>query len=330
MWKLGRVLAGLGMCVGPLLAGCSSQVEVGRWLGPAATAKVKAQQWTFGEEKARVLESEHYRLYTTIEDEEVLDLLPQVMEGAMSMYREVAAGVPVTGGPLDCFIFRWRSEWDRYTQRYAGPDAKIYLQIRSGGYTIKDRCVAYYIGRVGTFSVAAHEGWHQFAGRHFKGRLPPFLEEGIACMFETIMWSDRLPRWNLSVNTKRAEALRKAADAHELHPLQRLCSMHAGDIVDQPNDKIEGFYGQCWAFARFLWEAEGARYRPAMRKWLAEAAAGTVYDPTRSHSRAAGPWDRRAVGPMIEHYLGMDLEAVDRAYQAYAKKIAHEEFRAQW
>jgi hypothetical protein len=216
---------------------------------PGRLRQTKVTQWSFGEEKAKLLESRHYHVYTTIKEDEVLDLLPQVMEGALSMYQEIAPGVAMSDRHMDCFIFRWRSEWDEYTQKYAGNDAKVYLQIRSGGYTIYDRYVAYYIGREGTFAVAAHEGWHQFAGRHFKGRMPPFLEEGLACMFETISWKDHLPRWNLSVNTQRAQTLRKAMDAKDLWPLEKLISMHAGDIVGESNDRIDAFYAQCWAFA---------------------------------------------------------------------------------
>lgn len=328
--QIGRLLVRLGLCVGLLVAGCSSVPSLGHWEGPAAPVGATAQSWNFGDEKGTVLESQNYRVYTTIQDEEVRDLLPQVMEGAMAMYRRVAPETPTSQRPLECYMFRWRSEWDAYTQRYAGNDAKIYLQIRSGGYTVQDRYVAYYIGKQGTISVAAHEGWHQFAGRFFKGRLPPFLEEGLACMFETISWQDRLPRWNLSVNAPRAQTLRKAIEAKQLWPLEQICAMHAGDIVGDTGDRIDAFYAQAWAFARFLWEAEDGKYRPALQKWLAETAAGTVYDPTRSHTRASAPWNRQAVKPIIEHYLGMDLKEVDQAYQAFLKKIAYEELQAQW
>jgi hypothetical protein len=155
--------------------------------------------------------------------------------------------------------------------------------------------------------------------------MPPFLEEGLACMFETISWKEKLPRWNLSINAPRAQNLRKAIEGKYLWPLDELCSMHAGDIVGEKSDKIDAFYAQAWAFARFMWEGEGGKYRPALQKWLAETAAGTVHDPTYSHRRAAAPWNRRAIAPMIEHYLEMDLHAIDQAYQAYMRKIAYAE-----
>jgi hypothetical protein len=321
MGRLSAVLVHIGL----VAAGCSSQLPLGHWDGPAAAAGTTVAEWTYADEKGKVVQTEHYRIHTTIQDQEVLELLPQVMEGAWLMYREVAPNIQATERPLDCFVFRWRSEWEAYTQSHAGTDARIYRQIRSGGYTVQDRFVAYYIGHAGTFSVAAHEGWHQFAGRHFKGRLPPFFEEGMACMFETLTWKAGLPRWNLSVNGLRAQSLRKAMESKSLWPLEKLCAMHAGDIVGQSGERIDAFYAQSWAFARFLWEAEDGKYRPAMQTWLRETADGTVYDPTRSHARSYAPWNRRAVQPMIEHYLGMKMPQVEQAYEAYMKRVASEE-----
>ncbi len=329
MLRLGRAILESVLFVALMLGGCASKSDLGQWDGPQKMSTARVVEWTYGEEKARLVQSAHYHIYTTIAEEDTLDLLPQVMEGALQMYRQLSPEVALTDRPLDCFIFRWRSEWDSYTQRHTGSDAKIYLQIRSGGYTLHDRYVAYYIGRLGTFSVASHEGWHQYLGRHFKGRLPPFLEEGIACMFETISWKDNLPRWNLSLNAPRAQMLRKAMDTNDLYPLEKLCVMHAGDIVGEANEKIDTFYAQSWAFARFLWEGENGKYRPALQRWLAETAAGTVQDPTHSHNRASAPWNRRGVRPMIEYYTGMDIKSLDAAYRAYMKKVAYDELTAQ-
>jgi hypothetical protein len=33
---------------------------------------------------------------------------------------------------------------------------------------------------------------------------------------------------------------------------------------------------------------------------------------------------------MIEHYLGADIDTLDKAYQAYIRKIAYEELPAHW
>jgi len=325
-WSL--ALAGAAAAL-TLAGGCASNTQLGQWAGPDAAIASQAAPWKFGDRPAQILVTQHYRIHTTIQDEEVLAALPQLLEGAMHRYKEMTPGLAVSDKPLDCFVFRTRTEWEAYTRKYTGPDATVYLQIVAGGYAYSDKFVAYYIGRSETFSVTAHEGWHQYCGRNFKGRLPPFLEEGIACMFEQVNWYKSLPRWNTAVNPHRVDSLKKAIDTNALWPLEKLISTHAGDIVGERMDKISAFYAQSWAFARFLWEGENGKYRPAMQKWLTETAQGTVYDPSHSHIRAGLPWNRRAVKPMIEHYVGTDLKTLETEYLAYIKRIAREDYRGQ-
>jgi hypothetical protein len=299
------------------------------WTGPATAAPVKTAPWQYNQAPGTVLETAHYQVHTTIKNEDVLARLPQVLEGAYGQYQDFAVAPP-SGKPLKCYVFGKRSEWADFTARNTGNDAAIYLQITRGGYCIGDWFVSYYVGDNATYSVAAHEGWHQYVARHFKGRLPPFLEEGTACMFESVRFDNALPRWDLSLNPNRTLGLRNAIEGHVTWPLEKLVRMHAGDVVRLPGDKIEAFYAQNWAFARFLWEFEGGSYRPAFKKLLADTAAGTVYDPTGTLHRAQGAWAPNSVKPMLEHYLGKPLDEVEKEYQGFIHKIAYDQFSRQW
>jgi hypothetical protein len=321
----------LGAACFLFFAGCESQKPtLGHWEGPQLLSNASVEAWSFRGEPARRVKSPHYIIYTTINDDEVTALLPQVMEGALEQYRKVAPGVAHSEAPMECYIFERRSEWEAFTTANTR-DAKIYLQIRRGGYAVGDKYVAFYIGRIATASVAAHEGWHQYVSRHFIGRLPPFLEEGLACMFEGMNWKDEtLPRWNLSVNLVRVQALRRSLDLNRLWPLEKILAMHAGEVVEENGEKVDAFYAQAWCFAKFLYEGENGRFRPALQKWLAETANGTVYDPTHSHNKATNPWNRNAVKPMLEHYLNLDFATIDKLYQAYLHKVAYDEYSAQW
>jgi hypothetical protein len=326
----GRLGLAAGIVLGLLsFAGCGGQ-QPGRWDGPQALSTSSIDSWQYKGENGWKIGTPHYTIFTTIAKEEVRAMLPQVMEGAYAQYRQLVPGVPLSDRPMDCYIFYERMEWNDFTKSTTGRDAAVYLQIRRGGYALQDRYVAYYIGVNGTASVAAHEGWHQFVSRNFKGRLPPFLEEGLATTFEGVEFKDNLPRWNTAVNPLRAQALRRTMDEKHLWPTEQLIRMHAGEVVNQTGEKIEAFYAQCWAFAKFLREADGGRYTPALRRWLAETADGTVFDPSHSHNRAGMPWNPGAVKPMLEHYLGMPLPEIDRAFQAYMKKVAYDDYHLQW
>jgi len=308
----------------PLLAaGCetSSAPE-----SPKLLTASSADLWTYNGVAGWRIVTPHYVIYTTIRKEEVRSRLPLIMEGALAQYRALAPEVQLTSRPMECYVFEERREWNEFTRQITGRDAPIFLQIRRGGYTLGDRYVAYYIGVQSTASVTSHEGWHQFLARHFVGRLPPFLEEGLACTFEGVSWDDAssLPCWNTSLNRIRADELRNALENNQCWPLEKLITMHAGQVVNQPGEKVEAFYAQCWAFARFMRDADNGRYRPALERWIAETACGTCYDPTHSHTRVGLPWNPAGIHLMLEHYLGMPLPEIQEEYTAYMNKIANE------
>lgn len=307
--------------VAALIWGCATTSQPGELVGPSRRASITFSAWSYDGRPARTVHTDHYIIYTTLEDREFLQSVAQVMEGALEQYQRLTPGVPLTDRPMYCYIFSRRPEWAQFTIANTGPDAAVYLKINRGAYTIGDRFVAYFIGDVGSYAVAAHEGWHQYVARHFRSRLPPFLEEGIAAMFENIRWSSDLPRWNLSFNPARVAQLQDAVRENRLLPLEKLCTMHAGDVVSQKDEQIEAFYAQNWAFAQFLWNAENGRYRPMFQKMLADLASGQADQWT---GRVAPPhvWDRRTVRPLLEHYLGMNIHQIDTAYQQYIRKLA--------
>lgn len=316
------------------LVACAAQQASSddHWTGPAVLASVNIDDvLSANPAGAKEIRTEHYTIYSTIQDRpDLLNRVGQLMEGAYGVYKTLAPTVPPTNHPMLCYLFNTRLEWIDFTRLRTGRDASIYLQITRGGYTLHDWYVAYFIGDIGTYSVAAHEGWHQFVARHFKGRLPPFLEEGMACMFENVEWDNDLPRFNLSLNPARELSLRKAEDEGELFSLKDLVVLHAGQVVGRSDVRIQAWYAQDWAFARFLREGENGKYRPALQKLLADTAAGTVYDPTGSLRVRYLGWNPAGVIPLLEHYLGEDLSVTDQAYQQFMHKVAYEEMNQQF
>lgn len=304
-----------------LVAGCSAGAPRHDWSGPQQPAMLVTEGWNFGDAGARLIKTPHYNLYTTLDDEEVLANVAQLLEGAYEQYRALVPDAPVSATRMNTYLFQYRYEWAAFTEANTGDDASIYLQILRGGYTYGDNAVTYFIGDRSTYSVTSHEGWHQFVGRHFKSRLPPFLEEGIACLFENVNFDGLLPRWNQSVNDNRQEKLAAAVAGDHLWPLEQLLRMHAGEVVDQPVERIEAFYAQGWALARFLWEGDEARHRPAMQRLLGDAANGRLPIPI-SVGSSGNLWRPAAAKPLLEHYLQMPFEEIEQRYQAYVRIIA--------
>lgn len=303
-------------------AGCAARAKPSTMPAlPPGDPVVRVESWQYDGTAATCLCTKHYEIHSTITDMQVLRSLAQVMESAYAQYGEVAPAAPTSPGPMKCYVFASRAQWARYTQHHTGADASVYLQIVRGGYTASDVFVSYYLGEVTTYAIAAHEGWHQYVARHFVGRLPPFLEEGLACMFEGVVRQDGQVHWDLDVNLVRGRNLRNAIELGHTWPLEKLIAMHAGDIVGLPPARIEAFYAQSWAFARFLYEAEHGKYHPALRRMLADAAAGTLYNPDASSHNSRTAWNPAMVRPLLEHYLGTDLERIDRQYQWYIRTL---------
>ncbi|HEX8522542.1 MAG TPA: hypothetical protein VF669_09825 [Tepidisphaeraceae bacterium] len=324
--RIGRIIGTFALVLA--LAGCSS--GGGKWRGPEAAAPVDTEQWQYQSRAGQVLTTPHYLIHTTVKDPQVVQRLPQVMEGAYAEYRVFAGNLPESSEPMRCYVFGMRDEWADFTQKHTGADAAIYLQITRGGYTVGDWFVSYYVGGDSTYSVAAHEGWHQYVARHFKGRLPPFLEEGTACMFERVLFTGNLPRWDVTINPARTLSLRNTIERHKLWPLEKLVAMHAGDVVRLPGDRIEAFYSQSWAFARFMNEYDKGRYAGVFRQLMRDTAAGDPNDRTQSLRKQMNLWSPASVKPMLERYLGKDLSAIEAEYNTFIRQVAYEQFHRQW
>jgi hypothetical protein len=309
-----RWLNGVLLIVVALLGGCASSSSSRDWTGPTRRAPVSLSPWTSRPAPASVLSSPRYTIYTTLPAGDRRDALAQVLEGAYAQYQLLAPATPIDDRPMHCFVFADREDWEDFTSRRTGDDATMYLSIPRGGYTIDDWFVAYSDTDRGIVSAAAHEGWHQYVARHFVGRLPPFLEEGVACLFEDVRVEQGLPRWNTSVNPGRVHALTAAMANGGLWPLEELVTLDAGYVVQTSRPRTNAFYAQSWAFARFLNEAESGRYRPMFQRLLADAAAG----------RTPTVWKRGEAKAALERYLGQDFAAIERAYDAFVAQVTRQ------
>ena len=273
---------------------------------------------------ALTVRTAHYSIHTTMTDRHFLADLAVMMESALLQYEQFTPGLVASVDPMDCYMFARRPEWEAFTAARTGVDATLYLQINRGGYTVRDWYVAYDLHGSGTYAVAAHEGWHQYVARNFHSRLPPFLEEGIATMFENVRYDAPVaPVWDLSSHSPRAMKLRNAIASDSLFPLDELITMHAGEVVGMSGARIEAFYAQSWAFAEFLWNADDGKYRPAFQRLLSDCANGTVRPAESARRRIFESWNPLSVKPMLETYLAMPLADIDQAYQNYMRRITY-------
>lgn len=289
------------------------------------TAVIRIDPWPDAAADGVVVRTAHYAIHTTVLDPAFHRDVAAVLEGAHDLYAALAPSKAQPDRPFDCFVFRLRSEWEAFTRTRAGDDATAYFQINRGGYTIGDQFAVFSYGRGATCRSVAHEGWHQYAARHFTDRLPPFLEEGIACLFENVRVDETgRATWDLQNNHNRSRALRTSKESERLFSLEELITLHAGEVVGSDAGSIEAFYAQNWAFARFLWDGENGRYRPALRRLLNDAMAGELKS---SGGRVSESWDARSAAPLLEAYLGRPMREIDVAYRRFVADLIDRDAR---
>lgn len=150
----------------------------------------------------------HYDIRTTLLEPLILSQVPGFMESAYRGYNKQLPKPIETTTKLTIYLFGERKQWEDFTNSFARPQAPLYLKIKAGAYYLNGACITYNIGRERTFSVLGHEGWHQFNSRHFKYRLPSWLDEGIAMLFETSRYDRGLFYFEPVKNLSRLGALR--------------------------------------------------------------------------------------------------------------------------
>lgn len=264
-------------CLLPLLltAGCTSQK--GQWTSSQASHTPELPEgtpWSFNNTEGRIIETSHYRIYTTSTDALLLEKLPIFLESAYDNYLAFLPPAEADEEPLEIYLFERRSEWEAYTRENTGARAKSYLKIRAGAYSHEGTCVAYMLERYHTFGVLAHEGFHQFSARRLGHRIPAWMEEGLACNFEAHAWKAGRAKFAPDLNEFRISALQRALRNDSLFTLPELLVMRANDAVALPPEQTATFYAQAWALTRFLQEGEDGKYREAFWQLLDDAAAG--------------------------------------------------------
>ena len=231
---------------------------------------------------------------------------------------------------LDIYLFATRAQWVDFTADFAGSDAELYCRIKKGAYYLNGLCVAYNIGRQQTFSVLAHEGWHQFNSRHFKYRLPSWLDEGIAMQFEVFYARDGMYYIQPARNVYRLYGLRKAIEKGRMMSLKKLTGINPGEVIAADSDEaVATFYSQSYALVRFLKEDDYGKRLFNYQKMLSDGLYGKwpiekCWTDTAENRniRLTISWNR-VIGPrLLGMYTGDDFVTLEQGYIPFCRKIA--------
>jgi len=271
----------------------------------------------------------HYEILTTLLEPPMLRRIPGFVESAYKAYNHQLPEPVETNVRFVIYLFADRAQWEDFTRNFAGEQAEIFCRIQAGAYYHQDACVAYDIGPDRTFSVLGHEGWHQFNDRHFKFRLPSWLDEGVAMLFEAQGSEDGSFDSQPADNAYRLNALRKTLDADAMMPLEQLIATTPGDVLatDQ-TEAVMAFYSQSYALVRFLREAGSGERLATYRRLLADGLHGDW--PLDEVSRKIATdrsvprnilWNHIVGLVLFQEYIGDDFDSIDEEYLAFCRRI---------
>jgi len=276
------------------------------------------------------LTTAHYEVYTTLLDPLMLCRVPGFVESAYKAYQKQLPEAVQTQFKLTIYLFAKRKQWEDFTRVFAGDNAAVYLKIKAGAYCLKDACVAYNIGSDATFSVLGHEGWHQFNKRHFKYRLPSWLDEGIAMMFEASRYENGLFTFDPSRNLNRLGGLKLTLEKGKMIPLRVLVGLDPGQAVRTSEDAAQAFYSQAYALARFLKEDNYSQRLPQYHQMLMGAVDGTWPLTDQAEKIAVDrnipitiEYNRAAGTQLFEHYVGTDYDIIEQQYLLFCNKLVY-------
>jgi hypothetical protein len=276
------------------------------------------------------LTTAHYEIYTTLLEPLMLSQLPGYMESAWRGYQSQIPTPIDSGSMFTIYLFADRRQWEIFTISYTGYQAPLYLKIKAGAYYLKGACVAYNIGRERTFAVLGHEGWHQFNSRHFKYRLPSWLDEGIAMMFETSRYDGGLFYFDPSRNGWRLGPLKKTLLKNKIIPLRELVCINPGEVVVDSDEAVAAFYSQAYALVRFLREADYGKRLLKYQKMLLDGLNGQWPLDEQDKLIAADRnipitvnWNRMVGSSLFEQYIDADYDKIEKEYFAFCRKIVY-------
>lgn len=281
------------------------------------------EDWTFGGSSGQIVRTPHYRIFTTEAQPLLVGRLPGFLERALEHYRSAITPLPPPPIKLDTYLMDNRPQWVRLAQQLLGPESDRLTRIQRGGFATRGVGVFYDIGVFDTLAVAAHEGWHQYAQRTFRDRLPIWLEEGVATFMEGHKWDGAEPNFLPWANIERFDQLRKAHAAGRIRALPDL--LVASPLDSGPGaDALVDYYAQVWILVHFLYEADDGAHRPAFRAILQDAADGRLNrtllvrlgrdDAVHAISASRGDGVLRA-------YLNTPIDSLAASYAAFIDRV---------
>lgn len=313
----------------PTPRAADTSAGIGAWANaqaPGSAVVTDRQPWSFGEAPGQVIRTRHFAIFTTEREPIITERLPGFLEAAIPHYRGIVGPLPPPPYQMEVFIMATRGQWQDLTLSLLGARGVPLTAIERGGFAVGGRALFFDLGPADTFSVTAHEGWHQYTQTTFRTPLPLWAEEGLATLMEGHRWTGNALVFLPWANLERYDKLRDAHARQTLLSLPELLSVSPEQLMAQGpmgQERAVTYYAQLWALLHFLREGQGGRYREALHRMVADAAAGLLPQAVALSLGAERPRALASVsGPAVfKAYFGGGPEEFEPAYRAFVAQV---------
>jgi hypothetical protein len=254
--------------------------------------------------------SKHYRILSDLSPEETR-LYGRHLDLMYEEYSRRMAGIPQQAPEIPfVLMFAKQADYLAVMRSTYGINA-----TGSGGMffiTPRGAALAFFVEslpQTRVFHVIQHEGFHQYAHSRFAGRLPIWVNEGLAEFFgEAIVVDGRVIVGQASPRavTRVKDAIDRGATVDFLRMLTMTTDQWNGN-VRTGNAGIQ--YLQAWSMVQFLGWAEGGRYQRPFEAYLRLLHGGV-------------PSDRA----FVQAFGTADVASFERAWKAWAKEMVPSAF----
>ncbi|MCE5278349.1 MAG: hypothetical protein ABFD92_01250 [Planctomycetaceae bacterium] len=301
----------------------ASGVERQKWVPLVSDPVVSPWKTPLG--PGRALETQHYRIFTTVNDRQMLRIFPAFMEAAYDNYYVITRLPRIAPGKkMPVYFMADRNQWVSLTEYHFGKDIGAFLDIPTGGYSHQGVGVFWQLQGMQSYSIASHEGLHQFLYYRMRNTLPAWLEEGLCTMAEG--FQDRQAeavRFTPEENISRATDLQAVIVNDRWIPLEKLLNMDSAEAISKGNDPL-AFYAQVWALAMYL--RYDKNYSARLQTLLTDAAAGTFHkalgvpQEKLSQLQQHKGYNPTVAVPLFRYYFANNLAGFEKAYRNYAER----------
>ncbi|MFH0981219.1 MAG: DUF1570 domain-containing protein [Planctomycetota bacterium] len=313
-----RTLARMAtLLVTAMTAGCEP-------IPQAPKFQLETTEWKFHNDVGQELTTDHFEIYTTIQDTGLREALPLFLESAYRLYTDLLLPVSADNPRMQTYLFNSRYQWDQFVRQTFPQRYSTYARIQHGGFSEGRLCVVYYLQRAYTLSIIAHEGMHQYFGSHFDVKIPAWLNEGLATYCEGFDFRGTAPVFLPRQNTFRLNPLRQTLAAGALIPLRQILVTNAGEVVTEGQSGLtSAYYAQVWALIVFLRHGQSGKYAAGFAEMLEDIRNGSLHTKARAARLASGNPSQISLGEAVfRAYITHDLDDFEQEYRTYMIELA--------